>query len=112
MSQRDMMSMEEIQMEQMSDETPMQLDNVSDLKSIAKVITDQEIENNLEMTIEFQKLVGGENYDASKDIIFQNHKKQLLQKQDNQKKGIFEISQGIIAFSNCNCISIEKNDPI
>ena len=43
MNQGDMMSIEEIQMEQCSDETPMQFDNVSDLKSIAKVITDQEI---------------------------------------------------------------------
>ena len=112
MSQGDMMSIEEIQMEQCSDKTPMQFDNVSDLKSIANVITDQEIEKDLEMMITFHKAANGENYDASKDIFFQNSKKELLQKQDNQKKGIFEIPQGLIAFSNCNCISIDNNDPI
>ena len=107
-----MLSIEEIRMEQSSNDTPMKFENVSDLKSIAKVITDREIEKDLEMTSNIQKLVGGENYDASTDTFLQNRKKELLEKQEKSKKGIFEVPEGIIAFSNVNSISIEKNDPI
>ena len=43
-AERDMLSIEEIRMEQAPEETPLQFANVSNLSSIAKVLTDKEIE--------------------------------------------------------------------
>ena len=112
MAERNMMSIDEIQMEQVPDNTPMQFENVSDLKSIAKVMTDADIEKELHVIEEINQLTTTESYDPAKDTILQAKKKELFEKQANQKKGIFEISSGTIAFSSFHSVSIDKETPI
>ena len=112
MAERNMMTAEEIRMETMANNTPMQFDNVSSLQSIAKVITDEEIERELQLIKEIQTLSTQGTYNADQDTILQGKKKELFEKQENQKIGIFEIPIGTIAFSNFNSVSIDNNYPV